>query len=555
MLKHLHIQNYALIDSIDLDLSKGLSVITGETGAGKSILIGAISLLMGQRADSKTLFDPTKKCIIEGQFSLQNYPHLKEILEQSEVDFEEPCLIRREINAQGKSRSFVNDSPVTLDSLKKIGQELVDIHSQQDTWWMSNPDFSLDMVDSFAQNQLVKSTYLASFRLFQEAHTTFQTLERQASIGNQGLDFMKFQWAELEDAKLQTAEFEDLKTVVMKLENAEQIREKLSTLINILSISEISTSQQMRLALQQIQTLGKYGGEFEQWKTRLESIWIDLKDLTEEIEAESDEFQSDPHELALKIKRLDTYTRLMQKHQINTIEELISIKNKLDEQISGFENIDLALEKARLNLASTKSSSQQNALILRKTRMEVLDSITLALTNSLRSLGIPNATLDWEKQDKEVANNGADKIQLLFSANKGLTPKPFKQIASGGEMSRLMLSIKHLLAQKRALPTLILDEIDTGVSGEIAIQMGGMLAQMSQSHQIIAITHLPQIAAAGQNHWFVFKNHSGEKTVSSLRKLMGEERVAEIAKMIGGQKGYVDLMENVRKLIASTQIK
>lgn len=555
MLKQLHIQNYALIDSVNLSLSEGLSVITGETGAGKSILLGAIALLMGARADSKSLYDPEKKCIIEGTFALANYPHIRQLFEEEGLDFEDPCIIRREINPQGKSRTFVNDSPVTLDSLRKIGQELIDVHSQQDTWWMSHPDFSLELIDSFAQNQTIKSSYTLAFQAYASAQEHVDNLVKQAASGMQGLDFMQFQFQELESAQLRTDEFEGLEIAVEKGENAEQIHEKLAGLANLLSLDELSIGQQMRLALQHTQSLSKWDPTYEAWKARLDSIWIELKDLSNEVEREAEDFQSDPASLLRQQQRLDLLNRLLQKYQVTDITSLIDMRNQLDDQIARFSNMDEAIAKAKAELATCQATAEKASLALSESRNRVLDPIVVHLTDSLAALGIPNATLAWENLQREMRTSGIDKIQLLFSANKGLSPKPFKQVASGGELSRLMLSIKHLLAQKRALPTLILDEIDTGVSGEIAIKIGQMLTQMSQGHQLIAITHLPQIAAAGIAHWYVYKDHAGEKTVSSLRELKGEERVDEIAKMIGGQQGYVELKDNVRKLIQANHVK
>ena len=551
MLKQLHIQNYALIDSVNLSLSEGLSVITGETGAGKSILLGAIALLMGARADSKSLYDPEKKCIIEGTFALSNYPHIRHLFEDEGLDFEDPCIIRREINPQGKSRTFVNDSPVTLDSLRKIGQELIDVHSQQDTWWMSHPDFSLELIDSFAQNQSLKITYTSAFQTFLSAQEQMDALVKQAASGMQGLDFMQFQFQELESAQLQVDEYEALEIAVEKGENAEQIHEKLAGLANLLSLDELSIGQQMRLALQHTQALSKWDPAYEAWKARLDSIWIELKDLSDELEREAEDFQSDPASLMRQQQRLDLLNRLLQKYQVTDVTALIDMRNQLDDQIARFSNMDEAIATAKATLAMSQAAAEKAAQVLSESRNKVLDSIVAQITESLAALGIPNATLAWENTQREMRASGIDKIQLLFSANKGLLPKPFKQVASGGELSRLMLSIKHLLAQKRALPTLILDEIDTGVSGEIAIKIGQMLTQMSHGHQLIAITHLPQIAAAGIAHWYVYKDHAGEKTVSSLRELKGEERVDEIAKMIGGQQGYVELKDNVRKLIQS----
>ena len=549
MIKHLHIQNYALIDSIDLSLSDGLSVITGETGAGKSILLGAISLLMGARSDGKSLYNPDKKCIIEGTFSVAPYPHIQQIFEEEGIDFEEPCMIRREINPQGKSRTFVNDSPVNLDSLKKIGQELVDIHSQQDTWWLANADFTLELVDSFAQNQAIKSAYQTAFRAYSQALKSLQNLQKKAAEGTQGLDFLQFQFQELSDAKLVLQEYEQLRAQVEKGQNAEQIHERLVQLANHLSVSEISTIEQMRAAMQQANALSKFGEDYASWKTRLESIWLETKDLANEIEREAEQFQLDPNELLQLQQRLDLLNRLLQKYQVREIADLIQLRDDLDQQISGHANLDDALAQAAKLVTSSRKEAEELAQNLQSSRQQVYIPITQKLQESLQALGIPNATLDWDLREQDMQASGIDKIQLLFSANKGLAPKPFRQIASGGEMSRLMLSIKHLLAEKRALPTLILDEIDTGVSGEIAIKIGQMLAQMSKSHQIIAITHLPQIAAAGAHHWYVYKNHAGEKTVSSLRELKGEDRVDEIAKMIGGTQGYLELKENVRKLI------
>ncbi|MCE4215989.1 DNA repair protein RecN [Aquirufa antheringensis] len=551
MLKHLHIQNYSLIEQLDLHLTGGLTVITGETGAGKSILLGAISLLLGQRADSKSLFDATKKCIIEGQFSLESFPHLQTLFEEEEIDFEEPCLIRREINPQGKSRSFVNDTPVTLETLKRIGNELVDIHSQQDTWWMSHPDFTLDMVDAYAQNEALRKAYITAYSAWSSSVSALRALEQESTKGTQELDFIQFQFDELSKAQLKEGEYEALDTAVQKLQNAEQIQEKLAVLAQALSISEVSALHQSRIALQQATALSKWGENFADWKTRIESIWIELKDLGAEVEGEAEDFVYDPLELEQKQKRLDLLNRLLQKYQVANVGELVALVESLDLRLSQFSSMDMLIADARERVDADFIILTSAAAALSSSRSAVLDTISTALVASLQSLGIPNANLAWEMTAKEVATNGSDKIQLLFSANKGLAPKPFKQIASGGEMSRLMLSIKHLLAKKRALPTLILDEIDTGVSGEIAIKMGQMLSQMSQGHQIIAITHLPQIAAAGSTHWFVYKDHAGTKTVSNLRELKEEERVEEIAKMIGGQQGYRDLLDNVRNLIQS----
>lgn len=554
MLRHLEVQNYALIDQLDLHLAEGLTVITGETGAGKSILLGAISLLLGQRADSKSLYDDQKKCVIEGTFSVAAYPHLKEIFQQEDIDFEDPCIIRREINPQGKSRSFINDSPVTLESMKRIGQELVDIHSQQDNGWMGHPDFALELVDDFAQNQPLKASYEKAYKAFLAAQNHQEQLAQKARQGNQAIDFLQFQWEELDKAQLIPGEYEQLSEQLQKLQNSEQILEKLAQLANYLSLSETAAMEQIGQARQLSQSLSKWAQSFDQWNQRIQSLWIELKDLSAEVEAEAESFQSDPVALEKCQKRLDLLNRLLVKYQVKDVERLMALREEVEEELSQHENLDQALADANQALQLAENLALEKAIELHESRVECLDSIEQTLLNSLQQLGMPNASLAWDIQTGKLSKTGQDKIQLLFSANKGLAPKPFKQIASGGELSRLMLSIKHLLAQKRALPTLILDEIDTGVSGEIAIKMGQMLTQMSQKHQLIAITHLPQIAVTGQTHWFVYKNHEGEKTVSSIKTLVGEERIDEIAKMIGGQSGYKDLKENVRKLMKTNTI-
>ena len=416
---------------------------------------------------------------------------------------------------------------------------------------MSHPDFTLDMVDAYAQNEALKKAYFSAFSTWSSSVSALRALEQASTKGTQELDFIQFQFDELSKAQLKVGEYEALDIAVQKLQNAEQIQEKLAVLAQALSASEVSALHQSRIALQQATALSKWGENFANWKTRIESIWIELKDLGAEVEGEAEDFVYDPLELEQKQKRLDLLNRLLQKYQVSTVTELIELVASLDLRLSQFSSMDTLLVDARRQVEADFTLATSAAAELSSSRSAVLDAISTALVVSLQSLGIPNANLAWEMTAKELAANGSDKIQLLFSANKGLAPKPFKQIASGGEMSRLMLSIKHLLAKKRALPTLILDEIDTGVSGEIAIKMGQMLSQMSQGHQIIAITHLPQIAAAGSKHWFVYKDHAGSKTVSNLRELREEERVEEIAKMIGGQQGYKDLLENVRNLIQS----
>jgi len=549
MLKQLFIQNYSLIESLDISFEQGLTAITGETGAGKSIILGAISLLLGQRADSKSLFDTSKKCIIEGSFEVSNHLNLPQIFEKLGLDFEATCTIRREINPAGKSRSFVNDTPVNLDALKEIGIELVDIHSQQDTWWMSEPEFLINMVDSYAQHTMLLEQYTQHYAHYLEKKQQVATLKKSIEEGNQQVDYLQFQLDELVSAQLKEHELPELETLAHKLSNAEQIHEKLVALAHYISVSEESSLQQIKTALSHAQSLSKWSDEYSSWKNRIESIWIELKDLGLEIENEAEDFQSDPVTLENAQNRLDLLHRLLKKHRKDSVKELIEWQEDLAQQVNLFNNSDKALQEAASELEKALEELNNIASELSNKRRACFDSISKELVQTMQLLGMENVQFAWEFEEKSFSNNGKDRIQLLFSANKGSSLKPFKQIASGGELSRLMLAIKALLAHKKNMPTLILDEIDAGVSGDIGFKIAEILKAMGHHHQIIAITHLHQIASAGQKHYFVFKDHQGEKTISKIKELTSDDRIDEIAKMIGGNDGYESLRENVKKLL------
>jgi len=550
MLKQLFIQNYSLIESLDISFDKGLTAITGETGAGKSIILGAISLLLGQRADTKSLFDVEKKCIIEGIFDVSNHGNLPEVFEKLGLDYENFCTIRREINPQGKSRSFINDTPVTLEILKDIGIELVDIHSQQDTWWMSQPEFLIKMIDSYAQHSNLLDSYQTNYHLYLQQKQVFEQVKKALEEGNQQADYVQFQLEELQAANLQVGELEELEALVQKLSNAEQIHEKLQALAHFISVSEESALQQIKLALNQVQSIAKWSNDYAHWKERIESIWIELKDLGPSIEDEAENFQFDPIVLENAQQRVDLIHRLLKKHRKDSLEELISLRQELEDQVYLFTNSDKELAKAAHELEKAMEALSSVAEKLSEERTKCFEPVTKELIQTMKLLGMENVQFQWEIEDKNFTENGKDKIQLLFSANKGTVLKPFKQIASGGELSRLMLAIKALLANKKNMPTLILDEIDAGVSGDIGFKIAEILKAMGQNHQIIAITHLHQLAAAGKKHFFVYKDHMGEKTISKIKELLAEERIDEIAKMIGGLQGYESLRENVKQLLA-----
>lgn len=549
MLKQLFIQNYSLIESLDISFDQGLTAITGETGAGKSIILGAISLLLGQRADSKSLFDTEKKCIIEGTFEVGQHPTLPSLFEKLSLDFEQSCTIRREINPQGKSRSFINDTPVNLDILKEIGIELVDIHSQQDTWWMSQPEFLINLVDSFGQHSSLIEQYKSKFQHYQQKKLAYSHLKQSVEDGNQQIDYLQFQFDELLQAQLKVGELEELEAISQKLSNAEQIHEKLNSLSHFISGSEDSALNQIKAALSNAQSIAKWSDDYNSWKERIESIWIELKDLGLEIENEAENFQSDPTLLENSQLRIDLIQRLLKKHRKESVEELLSLQQELDLQLNVFMNADHELLKASEELKTALEAVSSSAKLLREKRAACFDQISSHLKQTMQLLGMENAQFQWEIEDKTFGENGKDRLQLLFSANKGSSLKPFKQVASGGELSRLMLAIKALLANKKNMPTLILDEIDAGVSGDIGFKIAEILKTMGKNHQIIAITHLHQLAAAGKKHFFVFKDHLGEKTVSKIKELKEGERIDEIAKMIGGNQGFESLRENVKKLL------
>ena len=551
MLKHLFIQNYSLIESLDISFEDGLTVITGETGAGKSIILGAISLLLGQRADNKSLFDADKKCIIEGQFEVSKHPFLPAIFDSFSLDFESICTIRREINPQGKSRSFINDTPVNLDALKEIGIELVDIHSQQDTWWMSQPDFLINLVDSYAGHSELIQQYQQAYTNFQMALSSLNELKENLERGRENQDFLQFQLDELVSAKIELGELKDLEQTIQKLSHAEQIHERLVQLAGAISESDHSGLDQIKVALQHVQAISRWSEDYEQWKNRIESIWIDLKDLALEISGEAESFQSDPSELERSQRRFDQLHRLLQKHKKSELVELVELRDSLEKQLGVLNFSDESIKMAQKKFDATVEELEKLGKKLSASRERQLEPIRAELIETMRQVGMENVQFMWELESKNYGANGGDKLQLLFSANKGASLKPFKQIASGGEMSRLMLAIKSLLANKKNMPTLILDEIDTGVSGEVAFKMAEILKRMSGSHQLVAITHLHQIAAAGKKQLYVFKDHRGAKTISKIKELTYEERVEEIAKMIGGNEGFESLKENVKLLLHS----
>ncbi len=554
MLASLFIQNYAIIESLEISFQDDFSILTGETGAGKSIIFGAISLIIGERADSKAFYNPNEKCIIEGIFEIKNHHAIQALFDEKDWDFDEECIIRREISPNGKSRAFVNDTPVLLEELKQIGELLVDIHAQQDHWWLSQPDYVLDILDEYAENQSALKDYQSLYDLYQEVAEKLNLLRNKKNLEDNQFDFKSFQLNELVEAKLDEKEYEELSLEMEKLSHAELILEKLSQIHQSISGEENSSLTLIKSAHTHIQSIAKMNPDYQDWNQRIESIWIEIKEISREIDYELTNFSLDPQRLTFVEERLDVYRKLLQKHKTDSITDLIQLQNQLEDELDQLGNIDKQLEDLENQAARLKEDILAKGQNLSKNRKSVSQEIIHSLSQSLFDLGMPNAVLDWDWQEKEAGKKGLDKVQLLFSSNKGSSLKLLKAVASGGEMSRIMLGIKYLMADKVKMPTLLLDEIDTGVSGEIAIKMGNMLAKMAKSHQIIAITHLPQIAAGGTSHYYVYKNTVENRTISAIKRLNQEEQLHEIAKMIGGEENFEKWIPSVKELRKQIQL-
>jgi DNA repair protein RecN (Recombination protein N) len=549
MLNHLTIQNYALIRHLELKPSMHLNVITGETGAGKSIMLGAIGLLMGNRADTKVLWNEDEKCIIEGTYDIRNYK-LKSFFKSQDLDYDEITVIRREISPGGKSRAFINDTPVTLEVMRNLAGQLMDIHSQHETLQLGNQAFQLQLIDSFATNNSIREQYGEAWSVYIQRKKEYDQLVSEADTLRQESDYIRFQLDELQKAELEEAEQESLETELKVMEHAEEIKSRFNSLIEILSGSDLNASRQLAEAKSHLQHIANFSSAYETLLQRLESARLELADIAEEIAHEESKVEFDAERTEFVKERLSTIYRLLKKHKVTTIKELLGIQESLEKKAALTQNLDEALEKKRRAYGEAETNLKNSGTQLSESRKKAFDPLTKQIVKLLRDLGIPDAALKIDAQAVEPGPSGTDRIDILFSANKGVNPRPLAQVASGGEFSRLMFCIKYVMAEKSAMPTLILDEIDNGVSGEIAIRLGNMMLAMSRKHQLITISHLPQIAAKGDTHYFVFKDNSEKKTVSNIKKLDDAERIEEIAKMIGGAKPSKVALENAQELLA-----
>jgi DNA repair protein RecN (Recombination protein N) len=549
MLTHLTIKNYALIKQLSLEPSGGLNVITGETGAGKSILLGAMGLLMGNRADSKVLWDDTQKCVIEGSFSIGEY-NLKSIFKAEDLDYDDTTVIRRELSPGGKSRAFINDTPVTVDIMKRLGNLLMDIHSQHETLQLGQHGFQLKLVDAFAGNQNLLDKYADQWTNYQKAKKDLDTLTLEADTLRQEADYVRFQLDELVKAGFDHTEQETLESEIKIMDHAGEIKTRFQQILDLVNLSEYASRNSLAEARGHLQAIASYSDAYSSLMQRMESVIIELDDLTQEIEREGDRIEFDPGRADIVRDRLNVLYRLLKKHKVAGVKELLEIQESLATRDSLTSNLDVALEKAKTAHDAALRLATETADKISASRTKVFAPLTKQITSLLTTLGIPNATLQVNAEHTVLSSTGHDRIDILFSANKGIAPKPLAQVASGGEFSRLMFCIKYVMAEKTAMPTLVLDEIDSGISGEVAIKLGNMMKLMSGKHQLITISHLPQIAAKGDAHYFVFKDNDAAKTSSSIKLLTEKERVEAIAKMIGGDKPTRIAMENAQELLS-----
>ncbi|MBL7864743.1 MAG: DNA repair protein RecN [Cyclobacteriaceae bacterium] len=548
MLSRLTIQNYALIRDLEMTPSEKLTVITGETGAGKSIMLGAIGLLLGNRADTKVLWDESLKCVTEAQFEIKPYG-LKSLFEEHDLDYSHQSVLRREISAGGKSRAFINDTPVTLDVMREIGSRLMDVHSQHETLELGTHRFQLNLVDSYAGNEGIRNSYHDAWKEFQGARSELERLTAESGKLKAESDFINFQLKELEMAAFSENEQERLESDLKVSEHGEDIKTRLNQVITLIGQNEGGVQSSLATALSLLQPIRTFSPALEQLASRINVLRIELKDIEQEVEREEESMEVDPEKTKHIQERLDLLYGLLQKHRVTDIRDLLGLQAQFAEQARKTANVDEEL--ARANQRHQKASSQLKdwSVKLRKSRESTYTSLAKDLTALLKPLGIPLAVIEVASHAVEPGPHGADQVELLFSANKGVPPKPLEAVASGGEFSRLMFCVKYVLAEKSSLPTLVLDEIDTGVSGEIAIQLATMMQKMAKRHQLITISHLPQIAARGDRHFLVYKDNSNTKTSTEIKTLTEDERVDEIAKMIGGSKPSTLARENARELL------
>lgn len=550
MLRQLYIRNFTLIDELDITFKPGFSVITGETGAGKSIILGAIGQILGNRADARMVKAGCDKCVIEAHFDLSNYD-MESFFNDNDIDYEpEDCIIRRELKANGKSRAFINDTPVALTTARELGQQLVDIHSQHQNLLLQKEDFQLNVVDIIAHNSQLLNDYRTLFDGYAKAKAALREKEEECEKDRANEDFLRFQADELVTAKLIDGEQEELEQELETLSHAEDIKGALFDADNLLSGDDRCITQSCKTMLSRLSDIGDVYPAIRQVTERIDSAYIELKDIARDISNLAESIDFDPARLTMANERLDTIYTLQKKHHVESVAELIAIRDNLTARLNDITNSEDMLEDMRRQVEDMHRKATEAAARLTESRQEAARRVTEQLLAQMTALGMPNARFEIKFETKELAADGADRISYMFSANKNVPLEPIAQVASGGEVARVMLSLKAMISGAVKLPTIIFDEIDTGVSGRVAEMMAQIMRQMGRAdRQVISITHLPQIAALGTTHYKVEKTDTDDTTISRMRMLGHDERITEIAQMLSGSNISDAAIENAKSLL------
>lgn len=551
MLKSLSIKSYALIESLEINFEQGFSVITGETGAGKSILLGAIGLLIGNRADSSSIREGAAKCVIEGTFDVTGY-NLRPFFEENDMEYDDECIIRRELSSGGKSRAFVNDTPASLAQLKALGNRLIDIHSQHQNLLLNTESFQMEVLDTLAGNQRERTAYQEAFKTFCSAEQALRKAEEEREKNKADEDYLRFQLQQFDEAKLKEGEEEELESERNMLENAEDIKSSMYAAVSLLSNGENDLLSGLKTCVSTLDSLSKNYSKASEWSERMESSYIELKDIANEIESTSERITFDPERLAEVEERLNLIYTLQQKHHVMGTAELLAIEHDLRERLDAIDNSDSHIADLQKAMERARKALSDAGGLLTASRKKMAQIAEKNIVERLKPLGMPNIRFKVEVMPRTTPDNtGMDAVSFLFSANKSTSLQDISDVASGGEISRVMLAIKAMTAASRGLPTIIFDEIDTGISGNIADRMGSIMQEMgSCDRQIISITHLPQIAARGAAHYKVSKEETSAGTVTSIRRLTPDERVYEIAAMISGATLTEAAIANARSLLS-----
>ncbi|OWY21301.1 DNA repair protein RecN [Sphingobacteriales bacterium UPWRP_1] len=549
MLQKLYVKNYALIDELELMLTDHLNIITGETGAGKSIILGALSLILGQRVNTAAISNNQEKCVIEGVFLVAPY-NLKPFFEEHGLDYEDETVLRREVTPSGKSRAFVNDTPVTLDVLQTLSEQLVSLHAQHQTLHLHDTGYHLHIIDTLANHTPLLTQYAELFKSYRKNQNRLHELETNYAAVQKELDYTLFQLNELEEARLtDPREQEALEQELSRLNHAETIKQALLQGIYALDEQEASVLQQLRTVKNTLTDVSRYTQALEPLLERLDSLSIELQDISNELSLLESEVMMDPERAQEINDRLNIIYRLQKKHRLNTIAELLQLQQNLQAQVQSAENSDEEIKALKTAIAKQHAELLQLSGQMSANRKKQLPVFEQQINNLLAEVGMPGAMVKMAHTQTALTTNGIDNVEVMFAANKGLPPAEIRKVASGGELSRLMLCIQSLMADNTALPTLIFDEIDTGISGEVALKVGKVMQKLARGHQVICITHLPQIASKGNTHFFVYKQLNGNRTLTGIRRLQPQERVIEIAKMLSGDQPGQMAMANAKELL------